>query len=181
MSAHSAGMPPLLSELPHKLDRDALTCRAVIETPAGARAKYKFNDKIGAFELNKLLPASMSFPMNFGFVPSTIAGDGDPLDILVLNEVPLPMGCVAKVRLIGAIVAEQTQDGKTVRNDRLVARLEEGTRYSGVEGLNQLGEAFTDELERFFTTYNELRGRKFKVLSVEGAEKAAELVKDAAR
>ena len=171
----------MLSQLPHKLNREALTCRAIIETPAGAHAKYKFNEKIGAFELNKLLPASLSFPMNFGFVPSTIAGDGDPLDVLVLNEVPLPMGCVAKVRLIGAMLAEQTQDGKTVRNDRLFARLEEGTRYSGVADINQLGRNFTDELERFFTTYNELRGRRFEVLSIAGPEEAADLVSDAAR
>lgn len=169
-------MPTLLSRLPHALDRGALTCRAIIETAAGSRAKYKFAEDLGAFELNKLLPASLSFPMNFGFVPSTLAGDGDPLDVLVLNEVPLEMGCIARVRLIGAMTAEQSQKGKTVRNDRLIARLEEGTRYSSVEQVEQLGRAFTDELERFFTTLNELRGRRFQVLSVEGPEKAADLI-----
>jgi inorganic pyrophosphatase len=173
-------MAPLLSKVPHSLDAKKLTCRAIIETPAGSHAKYKFNEDCAAFELNKLLPASMSFPMNFGFVPSTHAEDGDPLDILVLSESPLPMGVMAKVRLVGAMLCEQTQDGKTVRNDRLIARLREGTRYAGVAGIEQLGESFTGELERFFTTYNELRGRQFKVLSVEGPEKAVELVKAAA-
>jgi inorganic pyrophosphatase len=173
-------MAPSLVNVPHALNRKALTCRAIIETPAGSRAKYKFNEDCAAFELSKLLPASMSFPMNFGFVPSTHAEDGDPLDILVLSEISLPMGCMAKVRLVGAMLAEQTKGQDTVRNDRLIGRLLDGTRYSGVDEMDQLGKSFTDELERFFTTYNELRGRRFKVLSVEGAGKAAELVEAAA-
>ena len=156
-----------------------MTCRAIVETPAGSHAKDKFNEDCAAFELGKVLPASMSFPLNFGFVPSTHAEDGDPLDVLILSEYPLPMGCMATVRLVGAMIAEQTQKGKTVRNDRLIARLREGTRYSGVNEMEQLGQPFADELTRFFTLYNELRGRRFKVLSVGGADKAMELVKRA--
>ena len=78
------------------------------------------------------------------------------------------------------MVAEQTQKGRTVRNDRLIARLREGTRYSGVNEMDQLGQSFADELTRFFTLYNELRGRRFQVLSVEGPGTAAELVRAAA-
>ena len=173
-------MIPILSKVPHALDERKLTCRAIIETPAGSHAKFKFSGDCAAFELGKVLPASMSFPLNFGFVPSTHAADGDPLDVLVLSEYPLPMGCMATVRLMGAMIAEQTQKGKTVRNDRLIARLREGTRYSGVDEMDQLGQSFADELARFFTLYNELRGRRFKVLSVEGSGKAVELVKAAA-
>jgi len=170
-------MVPLLSKIPHALNAQKLTCRAIIETPSGSHAKYKFNEGCGAFELGKVLPASMSFPLNFGFVPSTHAEDGDPLDVLVLSEYPLPMGCMATVRLVGAMVAEQTQNGKTVRNDRLIARLREGTRYAGVDEMDQLGQSFANELTRFFTLYNELRGRRFEVLSVGGPERAVELVK----
>ena len=173
-------MVQILSKIPHALNAEKLTCRAVIETPSGSHAKYKFNEDCGAFELGKVLPASMSFPLNFGFVPSTHAEDGDPLDVLVLSEYPLPMGCMATVRLVGAMVAEQTQKGRTVRNDRLIARLREGTRYSGVNEMDQLGQSFADELTRFFTLYNELRGRRFQVLSVEGPGRAAELVRAAA-
>ena len=80
-----------LTRLPHGLDPDARTCRAVIETPMGSRAKYDFNPTIMAFEAKGLLPEGMSFPMDFGFVPSTHAEDGDPLDVLVLFDELVPM------------------------------------------------------------------------------------------
>jgi inorganic pyrophosphatase len=77
--------------------------RVVIETPKGSRNKYAFNPDLGVFELRKVLPAGMVFPYDFGFVPRTRAGDGDPLDVLVLMDEPAFPGCVLGCRLVGVI------------------------------------------------------------------------------
>jgi inorganic pyrophosphatase len=110
-----------LTRLDHRLDAEALTCRAIIETPKGQRGKLAYDPASGAFELKRMLPDGMSFPLDFGFVPGTRGQDGDPLDILVLNDEPSPVGTLLTARLIGVIEAEQTEDGETVRNDRILA------------------------------------------------------------
>jgi len=92
----------------------------IVETPKGSRVKYDYDPETGLIKLKKALPEGMMFPFNFGFIPGTRAQDGDPIDILILNEEPLVPGCWLKARLIGSIEAEQTGDGKTTRNDRLV-------------------------------------------------------------
>src|ERR687894_2250957 len=93
----------------------------VIETPKGSRNKYNYDGKTGLFKLGGVLPAGASFPFDFGFVPSTVGGDGDPLDVLVLMDEPPFAGCLVRTRLVGVIEAEQTErDGETTRNDRLI-------------------------------------------------------------
>lgn len=169
------------TDLPHRLDRDALTCRAVVETPAGSRAKFTFDEDSGLYRLGKMLPAGLAFPLDFGFVPSTLGGDGDPLDILILSEAELPVGCLADVRLLGAIEVEQWSEGEDkVRNDRLIARLAESRAFAEVASLGQLGQAFADELDSFFRTYKTLRGQRYEVLATGGPARAADLIEQAA-
>lgn len=172
--------------LSHRLDAGALTCRAVIETPAGSRAKFDYDPESGLFELAGVLPAGMAFPLDFGFIPSTKAEDGDPIDVLVMSELgqPLPVGCLVEVRLLGAIEAEQTErddDGRprTCRNDRIVARLAESRAFAEVAALDQLGPSFRDELERFFVTYNRLKDKSFTVLGTASPQRAASLIREA--
>jgi len=81
--------------------------RVVVETPKGSRNKYAFDPDNRVFELKKVLPAGMAFPYDFGFLPSTKGGDGDPLDVLVLMDEPAFPGCVLKCRVIGVIEGEQ--------------------------------------------------------------------------
>src|SRR4051812_15114938 len=102
-----------LTRLPHDLDRDAGECNAVIETPKGNRAKYNYDPDTGLFILKSLLPEGMSFPLDFGFVPSTLCDDGDPLDIMVLADEPCPIGALLRVRLIGVLEAEEKEHGKS--------------------------------------------------------------------
>jgi inorganic pyrophosphatase len=82
--------------------------QVVIETPKGSRNKYSFDPEQHIFVLKAALPAGMSFPYDFGFVPQTLAQDGDPLDVLVLMDEPAFPGCALLVRLIGVIEGEQT-------------------------------------------------------------------------
>lgn len=169
--------PPF--EIDHQLDRSALTVRAVVETPAGSRGKFTFDPSSGLFALGKLLPIGLAMPFDFGFVPSTRGGDGDPLDLLILSEVELPTGCLVTVRLLGAIEAEQAERGsgdKPIRNDRLVARLTDSRRWAEIERMEELGPGFARELNRFFATYKDLRGQDYTVLSIGGPDQAADLI-----
>ncbi len=170
-----------LLKLPHRLDTEAHTCRAIIETPRGHRSKFDYDPESGLFELAGVLPAGMAFPLAFGFIPATKAEDGDPVDILVLADEDLPVGCMVTVRLLGVIEAEQTEEGKTCRNDRLIGKVAKSHTYRDVASLQVLGSAFTDDLALFFQTYNQLRGREFKVLAIGDAHRATELIREAQR
>ncbi|WP_162875542.1 inorganic diphosphatase [Sphingomonas crusticola] len=174
-------MPDLLLH-PHALDQAARTVRAIVETPAGSRAKYDYDAESGLFALHGVLPAGMAFPLAFGFVPNTLAEDGDPVDILILADEALPVGCLAVVTLLGVIEAVQTErDGRTNRNDRLIARITASRMYADVHDLDCLGEAMVRELTRFFETYNDLKGKNFEVKAVSDPARACALIAQASR
>ncbi len=104
------------------IDSETGCVNVVIETPKGSRNKYAYDGELAVFTLGGVLPAGAVFPFDFGFVPSTLGEDGDPLDVLLLLDESVPPGCLVKARLIGAIEAKQTEpDGKQMRNDRLLA------------------------------------------------------------
>src|SRR6476659_4407599 len=114
----------------------------VIETPKGSRNKYKYDPELGLFKLGGVLPAGAVFPFDFGFVPSTVGGDGDPLDVLVLMDDSAFTGCLVPARLIGVIQAEQTgNDGKTERNDRLIAVAAESHNHRDVHSLDKISDS----------------------------------------
>src|SRR6202790_2287617 len=113
-------------------DDDAVI-QVVIETPKGSRNKYAFDEEQRVFELKKVLPAGMTFPYDFGFVPRTLAEDGDPVDVLVLMDEPASPGCLLKCRLIGIIEGEQGEKKKKERNDRVVAVEKENHSWADVK------------------------------------------------
>ncbi|GMA17054.1 inorganic diphosphatase [Deinococcus metallilatus] len=167
-----------LTRLPHRLDPAKQSCRAIIETPKGRRSKFDYDPESGLFELGGLLAEGMTFPLDFGFVPSTLGGDGDPLDVLVLTDEPTFPGCLLTVRLLGVIEAEQTEEGKTERNDRLLALAESSFLYEKVRDVEGLPGRVVEQLQQFFVNYNAAKGKQFKVLAVRGPERAAELVQE---
>src|ERR1700686_915727 len=83
--------------------QDESSIQVVIETPKGCRNKYAFDPKLRSFKLSRVLPDGMVFPYDFGFVPSTLAEDGDPIDVLLLMDAPAFPGCVVDSRLIGGM------------------------------------------------------------------------------
>ena len=94
--------------------------QVIIETPKGSRNNFAFDGEQNIFTVKAVLPAGMSFPYDFGFLPRTLAPDGDPIDVLLLMDEPAFPGIAVRARLIGIIEGEQT-DGKKIRNDRLIA------------------------------------------------------------
>jgi inorganic pyrophosphatase len=150
---------------------------AVIETPGGSRNKFKYDEKIGFYSLSGVLPEGMVFPHAFGFVPSTQAADGDPEDILILMDEPTFCGCVVPTRLIGVMEADQTEDGKTERNDRLIAVAAHSRDYLDVKSLDDLSSNMLKEIEQFFINYNKEKGKKFRVLRMRGPGQALKMLK----
>jgi inorganic pyrophosphatase len=130
--------------------KDKKMLRVVIETPKGSRNKFSFEAEEHIFELKKVLPSGMAFPYDFGFVPSTKADDGDPVDALVLMDEPAFPGCVLSCRPIGVIEGEQGNTKKTVRNDRIVAVEKDAHSWEDIKDIADLGKPFIRELEEFF-------------------------------
>jgi inorganic pyrophosphatase len=168
---------PDLSSLSPQLDPKKGTCRAIIETPKGCRNKFDYDPDSGLFMLAGLLPEGMMFPFDFGFIPSTLGEDGDPLDILVLMDAPAHVGCLIEIRLIGIIEAEQTEDGKTVSNDRLLGAAIHSYDHEDLESIKDVSKTLLEQLEEFFISYNKQRGKKFKVTGTGGPEKAMKFLK----
>lgn len=148
----------------------------VIETPKGCRNKFKYDEEKKAFKLNGILPIGSSFPYDFGFIPSTKAQDGDPIDVLLLMDEPAFPGCVIDARLAGVIEAEQTENGQTTRNDRLIAVATHSKDYSDLRSLRDVNPHLIEEIEHFFVSYNETRGKRFKPLGVHGPKRAMKLL-----
>jgi inorganic pyrophosphatase len=153
----------------------------IIETPKGSRNKYAYNPKDHIFELAKVLPTGMAFPYDFGFVPSTLGGDGDPLDVLVLMDEPAFAGCRLKCRIVGVIEGEQRDKKKTQRNDRIIAIEIANHSYARVNHVRDLGKEFETELEEFFVNYHRLTGKSYKILDVKGPGAGHRTVKKAQR
>jgi inorganic pyrophosphatase len=156
--------------------------QAVIESPQGSQNKLKYLPDAQVFIVDHSLPAGLHFPFDFGFIPSTLAEDGDPLDILILMDAPAYPGCLVTVRLLGVIEAEQTDPrNPTVRNDRLIGLAEGSSERGDLTSLKDLGAGLLDQIEAFFATYNRLRGRTFSVLARRGVPTARKLIRNAAR
>jgi inorganic pyrophosphatase len=166
-----------LSALSPQLDSKKSTCRAIIETPKGCRNKFDYDPDSGLFMLAGLLPEGMMFPFDFGFIPSTLGEDGDPLDILVLMDAPAHVGCLIDVRIIGIIEAEQTQGGKVESNDRLLGVAIHSYDHEDLKSIKDISKTLLDQLEEFFISYNKQRGKKFKVTGTAAPKKAIKFLK----
>jgi inorganic pyrophosphatase len=166
---------------PHDSD-DKEVIQVIIETPKGSRNKFAFDEEQKVFELKKVLPAGMTFPHDFGFIPSTKAKDGDPVDVLLLMDEPAYPGCLIKCRAVGIIEGEEGENKKdTIRNDRVVAIELQNHTYAHVKHIDDLGKTFIKELEDFFVNYHELSGKQYRVLDVRGPGEARRRIKDGMR
>ncbi|MDP9088229.1 MAG: inorganic diphosphatase [Pseudomonadota bacterium] len=151
----------------------------IIETPKGSRNKYAFDEKAGIFDLKQVLPSGMAFPYDFGFVPSTLGGDGDALDVLVLMDEPAFAGCRLQCRVIGVIEGEQLGKKGKVRNDRIIAIERQNRSFASVKKIADMGRLFCEELEEFFVNYHRMIGKEFRVIKIRGPSSGRRLIKEA--
>lgn len=160
--------------------RDDGAINVVVETPAGSRCKLKYEAAFGTFALGKYLPEGFIFPFDFGFVPGTQADDGDPVDILLVAEAGTAPGCVVPARLIGALTAEQaSKQGKTVRNDRILAVPLASRQYATLRRLKDIPPASREQITFFLTSYGVLDGKTLRIIGQHGPKTAAKLIRQA--
>ena len=169
-----------LDDLP-SFDEETGEVNAIVDTPKGSRNKFKYDQEKRLLKLSGVLPLGASFPFDFGYIPATKGEDGDALDILILMDEPAFPGCLVPAKLIGVIEAEQTEAGETSRNDRLIAVAADSRNHSQVRFLGDLNSNSLAEIEHFFVSYNEAKGKEFKVLGRAGPERAKELIQSAQR
>lgn len=140
-------------------DKESGCVNAIIDTPKGSRNKFKFDERLGLFRLGGALPIGAVFPFDFGYVPATQGDDGDPLDVLILMDEPAFTGCLVAAKLIGVIEANQTEDGVTTRNDRLIAVAAASRNHSHIRFLGDLNTNLVHEIEQFLLRTMRLKAR----------------------
>ena len=144
----------------------------VIDTPAGSRNKYKYDEQLAVFRISRILPQGAVFPYDFGSIPGTRAPDGDALDVLVLQPAPAFPGCLVTVKLIGVLHAEQRESGKLIQNDRLIGAVDTEVNPARLTELRELDREQLRAIEHFFGSYNAFQGRAFSIRSRGGASDA---------
>ncbi len=172
-----------ISKLDHELDSKKYQCRVIVETPRGSRIKFKFGSDSRMFEISKFLPKGFVFPFDFGFVPKTVAEDGDPLDAIVLMDEPAHVGCLLTVRLIGVLQLVQTadKDKKKTADPRLVVIPVQSFDYADVQTLEDLNKDLKQQMIEFLEIYNKNTDKQDEVTRIGTPQRAVELVREASR
>ncbi|STO96422.1 inorganic diphosphatase [Helicobacter canis] len=141
-----------LGEIPDNIN-------AIIEIPYGSSVKYEVDKDSGAVVVDRVMYSAMFYPANYGFIPHTLADDGDPVDILVLNEYPLQAGSVIKVRLIGVLIMEDESGMDEKLLALPVSKID--PRYDKISSLDDLPQITRDRIKNFFETYKMLEPNKW--------------------
>jgi inorganic pyrophosphatase len=154
----------------------------VIETPRGSAAKLAFDGKLQAFTLSKALMLGLTYPYDWGFVPSTKGEDGDPIDVLVLHDAATSPGLVLKCKLIGVLEVSQKEKGRPkIRNDRLIAVPRHSHREKSEDDARTLPKQIREEIEKFFVATDELENKELKFLGWKGPKAGEKLIDRAAK
>ena len=150
--------------------------------PSGSGNKLKFDDELGIYRLDRVLLAGMTFPFDFGFIPETVADDGDPLDVAPLRSTaPVHPGCVVLARLVGILEAEKGQ-GSSQAGSAMTAwlRWPEGLRpHASIGSLDDVDPFRLQAIESFFEDYHALDGDRFRVNKRGGVEAAEAAIRRA--
>ncbi|UBF24154.1 inorganic diphosphatase [Kovacikia minuta CCNUW1] len=144
----------------------------LIEIPAGSKNKYEFDKDLNAFALDRVLYSSVQYPYDYGFVPNTLADDGDPLDGMVLIDQPTFPGCVIAARPIGML--EMIDGGD--RDEKILCVPAKDPRYAQVKSLSDIASHRLDEIAEFFKTYKNLEKKVTEILGWKDTEHVLPLV-----
>ncbi|MCS7124431.1 MAG: inorganic diphosphatase [Candidatus Bathyarchaeota archaeon] len=145
----------------------------VVEVVGGSRDKYEYNIKWETFVLDRIIPSSVVFPVEYGFVPQTWFDDEDPLDIMALSYEPLEVGCLVRVRVIGALIIE---DEKGI-DPKILSVLADDARFNGYKDIGDVHPHKLREIQEFFETYKRLEPHKWvKFREWKNAEESMKIV-----
>jgi inorganic pyrophosphatase len=162
-----------------KLRVDPFGINMIVETPRGSRHKFALNEELGLIEFSRTLPSGMTWPCDFGFIPQTLALDGDALDVALLIEEGTFVGCLVQARLVGMIGFVKNGE----ENNRLLAvpatKGGAGSHWTDVQDIGDLSPRTVREIEAFLTQYNEFEGAQIELTGVQNRDAALEAVKAA--
>ena len=144
----------------------------IIEIPKGSRAKYEIDKESGLIKLDRVIYASMYYPLNYGFIPQTLGEDMDPLDIVVLTQVEVVPRCLIPCKVIG--VMQMIDRGEA--DDKIIAVAMQDASVSHISDVSELPEFFKVELKHFFENYKALENKVVVVDEFLGKEKAKEII-----
>jgi len=150
---------------------------AVIEIPHGSVNKYEYDKQLHVFRLDRTLYSPVHYPGDYGFIPSTLGRDGDPVDVLVLVDEPSFPGCVIEVRPIG--VLRMVDQGKG--DEKILAVVESDPTYRQIKDYGQVFPHQLREIEHFFSIYKSLEGKKTETVGFEGVESARSIIAEGQR
>jgi inorganic pyrophosphatase len=145
---------------------------AIIEIPRGSRAKYEIDKESGLIKLDRVIYASMYYPLNYGFIPQTLGEDHDPLDIVVLTQVSVVPRCLIPSKVIG--VMRMIDRGEA--DDKIIAVAEQDASVSHIRDVSELPEFFRVELKHFFENYKTLENKKVVVDEFLGKDQAFPII-----
>ena len=144
----------------------------IVETPRHTAGKYVFDPINKCYTLKKILPLGMYFPYDFGMIMNTLAEDGDPADAIIITECVTYPGVHMSCRLIGALEAKQTENGKTIRNDRYIMIAEDSLVFAHIKNIEDFSGEHNRQLMDFFLNYGKIENKELKHTKFVGAGKA---------
>ncbi len=150
---------------------------AVIEIPFGGKNKYEYDKKLHVFRLDRTLYSAVFYPGDYGFFPSTLSTDGDPLDVLVLVDEPSFPSCLIEVRPIGLL--EMIDQG--VKDEKVLAVPRNNPRYEEVHNYTQIYPHVMKEISHFFSIYKDLEGKRTQMLGWRDAKAARAAIVESAK
>jgi inorganic pyrophosphatase len=148
----------------------------VVEIPLGAVNKYEYDKELHVFRLDRTLFSPVHYPGDYGFVPSTLAGDGDPLDVLVLVDQPTFPGCVVEVRPVGMLEMFDQES----RDEKILAVTESNPRYKHVRDWSDVEPHVLREIAHFFSIYKDLEGKSTKTAEWHDIHAAHQAIRESA-
>lgn len=148
---------------------------AIIEIPRGSKNKYELDKETGLLRLDRVLHSAVHYPANYGFLPRTFCGDGDPLDVLVLMQEPVPPLCMVPAKAIGVI----TMSDDKGQDDKIIAVAVGDPEYNFYTEVGQLPPHKVKELERFFLDYKVLENKIVNIDDLRGRADAEQVIRDA--
>lgn len=155
-------------------DRAPQSVNIVVEIPQGSVHKYEYDEKLQVFRLDRTLYSPVHYPGDYGFIPSTRGLDGDPLDVLVLVDVPSFPGCVMEVRPIGLL--NMVDQGKN--DEKILAVVENDPIYQQIHECGEVFPHLLREIEHFFSIYKSLEGKKTEIAGWSSADAARKLISE---
>ncbi|MFN7923308.1 MAG: inorganic diphosphatase [Bryobacteraceae bacterium] len=144
----------------------------IVEIPKNSANKYEYDVKLGVFRLDRTLYSPMHYPGDYGFVPGTLADDGDPLDVLVQVQEPSFSGCMIEVRPVGVLELMDNEEG----DQKILGVPIRDPRFDQIHTIDQVMPHVRREIEHFFSIYKELEGKQTRIQGWGGPKEARELI-----